>query len=218
MVNGTGQTYVTTTGLLGHGADLLPLQILVLNLLTNVFPALALGVGEGSPRVMQHLLARSERPVMHPGDWQLALGRGLRHSDDGRLARYRLSGPPLAGAAADGRQYHPFFGLAAAQLGYVFNSTGPRTPLQHNDVLRNRYMWMALALWSEFVKITHYQLFMCHILGLSAITRNGLFLLLVPASIVLGLGRLLGQLLGCRSAVAQPVVAQIGQLGSSQEH
>ena len=58
-----------------------------------------------------------------------------------------------------------FFGLAAAQLVYVFNMTSPRTPLRHHDVLRNRYVWMALVLWSGFVIITHYQLFMRQILG-----------------------------------------------------
>ena len=59
---------------------------------------------------------------------------------------------------------------------------------------------------------------MRQILGLSAVTRNGMFLLLAPAGMVLGLGCLLGRLLGCRNAVAQPVVAQIGQPGSSREH
>ena len=36
---------VTATGLLGHGAGLLPLQILFLNLLTDVFLALEVGGG-----------------------------------------------------------------------------------------------------------------------------------------------------------------------------
>ena len=127
-------------------------------------------------------------------------------------ARHQLGLPPTAANTI------LFFGLAAAQLVYVFNMTSPRTPLRHHDMLRNRYVWMALALWLGFIIITHCQLFMRQILGFSAITRNDLFLLLAPAGMVLGLGCLLGQLLGCRNAVAQPVVAQIGKSGSSREH
>ena len=167
---------------------------------------------------MQHPPHDQKGPVMHPGDWRLALGRGLSHSDDGHFARYRLSGPPLAGLPPTAANTILFFGLAAAQLVYVFNVTSPRTSLRHYDVLRNRYVWMALALWSGFVIITHYQLFMRQILGFSAIARNDLFLLIAPAGMVLGPGCLLSQLLGCRNAVAQPVVAQIGQPGSSREH
>ena len=121
------------------------------------------------------------------------------------LARYQLGLPPTVANTI------LFFGLAAAQLVYVSNMTGPRTPLRYNDVLRNRYVWMALALWSGFVIITHYQLFMCHILGLSAITRNGLFLLLAPAGMALGLGRLLGQLPECGSAAGSGPNRAVGE-------
>ena len=45
---------------------LLPLQILYLNLVTDVFPAFALAMGEGEPRHAQAAAARSERADPRP--------------------------------------------------------------------------------------------------------------------------------------------------------
>ncbi len=48
---------------------ILPLQILFLNLVTDVFPALALGVGEGSPALMQKPPRDPKEPLLTRGHW-----------------------------------------------------------------------------------------------------------------------------------------------------
>ena len=55
-------------GALAQGPlPILPLQILFLNLVTDVFPALALGVGEGSPALMREPPRDSARAdARHP--------------------------------------------------------------------------------------------------------------------------------------------------------
>ncbi|GAB2871275.1 cation-translocating P-type ATPase [Hymenobacter ruber] len=184
---------VTAAGLLGHGAGLLPLQILFLNLLTDVFPALALGVGKGSPRVMQHPPQDPQGPIMRPGDWRLAVAYAalmtvaLLGAD--YLARHQLGLTPAAANAV------LFFGLSAAQLVHVFNMAGGRTPLWHNDVLRNRYVWLALALCSGLIILAYVEPLLHRLLGLQKLTSVAVLLIAGPAVATLVFGQLLGWLM-----------------------
>ncbi|MGY3087287.1 Ca2+-transporting ATPase [Hymenobacter sp. UYAg731] len=194
---------VMAAGLLGHGAGLLPLQILFLNLLTDVFPALALGVGRGSPRAMQHPPQDPQGPIMRPGDWHLAVAYAalmtvaLLGAD--YLARHHFGLAPAAANAV------LFFGLAAAQLAHVFNMAGGHTPLWHNDILRNRYVWLALALCSGLMVLAYVQPLLHHLLGLQKLTLVALLLIAGPAVVTLVLGQLLGRLLaGKRPASNRP--------------
>ncbi|GAB3847210.1 cation-transporting P-type ATPase [Hymenobacter terrigena] len=190
---------VTATGLLGHGAGLLPLQILFLNLLTDVFPALALGVGKGSPHVMQHPPQDPQGPIMRPGDWHLAVAYAalmtvaLLGAD--YLARHQLGLAPAAANAV------LFFGLAAAQLVHVFNMAGGRTSLRNNDVLRNRYVWLALALCSGLMILAYVQPLLHRLLGLQPLTPVAVLLIAGPAVATLVFGQLLGRLMTSRRPV-----------------
>jgi Ca2+-transporting ATPase len=184
---------VTAASLVGTGLGLLPLQILFLNLLTDVFPALALGVGKGSARVMQHPPRDPQGPIMRPGDWQLA------------VAYAALMTTILLGSYFLARQYYGaseevgnnllFYGLAGAQLLHVFNMAGIGTPLRHNDVLRNRYVWLALALCTSLLLLTYFLPLLRNLLGIRPLTTPLLILVLAPAVLVLVLGQLLGWLL-----------------------
>jgi Ca2+-transporting ATPase len=64
--------------LIGLPAPLSPLQILFLNLVTDVFPAFALGLGQGSDRVLQDPPRLRSAPLVTQRDWQnvavLAIG------------------------------------------------------------------------------------------------------------------------------------------------
>jgi Ca2+-transporting ATPase len=183
---------VIATGLLGAGAGLLPLQILFLNLLTDVFPALALGVGQGSARVMDRRPQGPQAPVMRPGDWRLAgayaalMTAALLGSD--YVARHQVGLTPTAANTV------LFYGLAAAQLGHVFNMAPGR--LRDNDVLRNGYVWLALALCTGLMGLAYYQPLLHRLLGLQHLPPVALLLILAPAAVVLGLGQLLGYWLG----------------------
>ena len=200
---------VTAASLLGTGAGLLPLQILFLNLLTDVFPALALGVGKGSHQVMKRPPYEPKAPVMRPGDWRLAVAyatlmtAGLMVSY--YVARYRAGLSPAAANAV------LFYGLAASQLLHVFNMAGVGTRLRDNDVLRNRFVWLALALCTGLLVLTYYVPLLHDLLGIRPLTGVALGLILAPAVAVLVLGQLLGRLLsrwrhrrpGPASAVAE---------------
>ena len=51
-----------------------PLQILFLNLVTDVFPALALGVGEGDPHIMERPPRDPEEPIIARRHWAVITG------------------------------------------------------------------------------------------------------------------------------------------------
>lgn len=128
----------------GLPAPLLPLQILYLNLVTDVFPAFALGFGRGGEGIMR-------RPPRDPGEsivdwprWQLIgmLGAAITVATLVAFALalfwFRLESASAVTVA--------FLTLALAQLWNVFNMRLPETGPLRNEVTRNGYVWGALAL------------------------------------------------------------------------
>ncbi|HEY7535162.1 MAG TPA: cation-translocating P-type ATPase, partial [Thermodesulfobacteriota bacterium] len=55
----------------------LPLQILFLNLVTDVFPALALGIGEGDPQTMKRPPRNPKEPILSSQHWLTIGGYGV---------------------------------------------------------------------------------------------------------------------------------------------
>jgi len=123
---------------------LLPLQILFLNLVTDVFPALALGVGEGSPGVMRRAPRDPQEPILTRGHWGAILGYG------GLITTATLTALTLAFLWLDFEVERAvtvsFLTLALAQLWQVFNVRETGTRVWSNEVVRNPWVWGALAL------------------------------------------------------------------------
>lgn len=121
-----------------------PLQILFLNLVTDVFPALALGVGEGDPTIMNHPPRDPEEPVLTRGHWSAIAGYGfiITLSVLGVFALALTS----FGMNTEKAVTISFLTLAAAQLWHVFNMRDKDSNLILNEVTQNVYVWGALAL------------------------------------------------------------------------
>lgn len=123
---------------------LLPLQILYLNVLNDVFPALALGIGPGDPSVMRHPPRSAEEPIITRFHWGEILGYGA------------LIGATILGVffwAIHGAGLGPaevvttsFLSLSIARLLHVFNMRRPESGFLSNEVTRNPWVWAALAL------------------------------------------------------------------------
>jgi Ca2+-transporting ATPase len=129
---------------IGTQLPILPLQILFLNLVTDVFPALALGVGEGDESTMQRPPRDPSEPVLARRHWLGIAGYGAVFAGAGLGALLWASrGLGLEGDAA---VTISFLTLAFAQLWHVFNMRDVHASLFRNDVTRNRYVWGALAL------------------------------------------------------------------------
>ncbi|TGE23881.1 cation-transporting P-type ATPase [Hymenobacter aquaticus] len=180
---------VTAAGLAGHGAGLLPLQILFLNLLTDVFPALALGLGKGSPKVMHHPPRNPQAPIMRPGDWRLAATYATLMTLL-LLASYYVGRHYGLTTLAESNNVL-FYGLAGTQLLHVFNMASVGTPLRHNDVLRNGYVWLALALCTGLLLLTYLVAPLRALLGVQPLSPVVLALILAPAAATLLLAQVL---------------------------
>nr|MBI1229146.1 HAD-IC family P-type ATPase [Cytophagales bacterium] len=122
---------------------ILPLQLLFLNLLSDVFPALALGVGSGNPGIMKKMPKDPKEPILNTENWwQIALyGVILTVCISGAYyyAHFAWQQPEkITNNVA-------FFSLAFAQLLHVLNMRDANEKLFNNQVTRNKYIWMALA-------------------------------------------------------------------------
>jgi Ca2+-transporting ATPase len=123
---------------------ILPLQILFLNLVTDVFPALALGVGEGDPGVMKRRPRDPGEPIMNREHWTQMVGYGLLITGS-VLSALALA---LLWLELDRGQAITvsFLTLAFAQLWHVFNMRDRSSKLLSNEITRNRFVWGALVL------------------------------------------------------------------------
>ncbi|MDE3079602.1 MAG: cation-transporting P-type ATPase [Paracoccaceae bacterium] len=142
---------------------LLPLQILYLNLITDVFPAFALALGEGEGDV----LARPPRP---PTEQILGRPQWLRIGVQSVLMTIATF---AATAIADGDGAGQgtvvtvtFLTLAFAQLWQVFNMRSARAPVLVNEITRNPWVWAALGLCSVLLAVPPYVPPLAAVLGL----------------------------------------------------
>jgi Ca2+-transporting ATPase len=123
---------------------ILPLQILYLNLVTDVFPALALALGEGDARVMERPPRDPSEPVLTRAHWARIGGFGLLITVSVLAAL--LAALHWLGLDERGAVTVSFSTLALAQLWHVFNLRERGSSLLGNDVVRNPWVWGALAL------------------------------------------------------------------------
>jgi len=138
---------IGTASALGASMPLLPpLQILFLNLVTDVFPALALGAGEGAPDVLARRPRNPAEPVLAARHWRSLTGYALLITL-AVLAAFALALGPLALRPTEAVTVS-FLTLAFAQLWHVFDMREPGSPLLANEITRNPWVWGALALCS----------------------------------------------------------------------
>jgi Ca2+-transporting ATPase len=129
---------------LGSPLPLLPLQILYLNLVTDVFPALALGFGEGDPHVMERPPAQAREPLLAARHWcRIGTYAALLATTVMVLLLVVHVG---FGWSEKRTVTVCFLGLALAQLGHVFDMRSRGSRLFANDVVRNPWIWGALVL------------------------------------------------------------------------
>jgi Ca2+-transporting ATPase len=121
-----------------------PLQILFLNLVTDVFPALALGVGEGSAAIMDRPPRDPDEPIMTRQHWIAMGGYGFLITV-AVLVSLLLAQQWLL-MERERAVTVSFLTLAFAQLWHVFDMRDRGSSFTRNDVTENIYVWGALAL------------------------------------------------------------------------
>lgn len=144
---------VTFLGFLAPGSGLLPLQILFLNLVTDVFPALALGLGKGDKTVMDRLPRDPKKAIISSKDWvtiyiyafsmTLAVTAAIFYS-----TKTISADPKITNNVA-------FITLALAQLFHVFNMSSKHSNLFVNEITRNKFIWIALIICTVLMVLVY---------------------------------------------------------------
>jgi Ca2+-transporting ATPase len=160
---------------------LLPLQILYLNMINDVFPALALGLGGGYRDVMKHPPRPSDEPILTRYHWGEIMGYGVV------IAGTILGAFALAFTWLDmGTEQAvtvSFLTLSVSRLFHVFNMRNPDSGLLRNEITRNPFVWGALVLCIALLGLAVYVAPLANVLEVTPPGVDG-WLLVLGASLV----------------------------------
>jgi Ca2+-transporting ATPase len=135
---------VTTLGFVAPTSTLLPLQILFLNMVTDVFPALALGLGKGNKKVMTSPPRDPKHLIVSNKDW-ITIGLYAAAITLSVIVAVFFCNYTIS---ADSKVLNnvAFITLAFAQLFHVFNMSSAHSNFIVNDITKNKFVWLALSI------------------------------------------------------------------------
>ncbi|WP_435353085.1 cation-translocating P-type ATPase [Emticicia sp. SJ17W-69] len=144
---------VTLLGFLAPAAILLPLQILFLNMVTDVFPALALGLGKGDRTNMKKPPRSPKKDIIENKDWIAIMIYAITITLSVAFAviycqKIITPDNKVANNVA-------FITLAFAQLFHVFNMSSLSSKLWMNDITKNKFVWLAVLICTGFMVLVY---------------------------------------------------------------
>lgn len=161
---------VTTIGFIAPASTLLPLQILFLNMVTDVFPALALGLGKGDVTVMENPPRDPKDLIVSNKNWitiflyaatmTIAVIAAVIYckqviSTDNKIANNIA-----------------FITLAFAQLFHVFNMSSAHSNLLVNEITKNKFVWIAVFICISLIILVYVIPQMRSALGLEVLSAE----------------------------------------------
>ena len=131
-------------GFLALTSTILPLQILFLNMVTDIFPALALGLGKGDKTVMQAPPRDSEEDIVTNKNWVEIGVYSAIMTFSVILAvvycrEFITQDHKILNNVA-------FITLALAQLFHVFNMSSSKSKFLINEITTNHFVWYAIVI------------------------------------------------------------------------
>lgn len=165
----------------GAPLPLMPLQILFLNLVTDVFPALALGVGEGSPELMKNKPRPANQALLTRNHWiRIGLYGAL-------ISATVLGAMSIAVFVLEFDMQRAvtvsFCTLAFAQLAHVFNMRDNVRDIRSNEITRNPWIWIAVVVCIVAIIVVIYTPLFSNALSLSDPGIAG-WLVILPMSLL----------------------------------
>ncbi len=137
---------IATASIFSLHFQLFPLQILFINLITDVLPALALGVIEGNDAIMKEKPKSASAPIIDSKKWVTIIFYAV-------VIAITSVGGVLAShyTIHQSEGWNPllcnnilFFSLVFTQLLHVLNMGKTGTNYFKSEVFRNRYVWLAI--------------------------------------------------------------------------
>ncbi len=172
---------VTALGFIAPASTLVPLQILFLNMVTDVFPALALGLGKGDDTVMKRPPRDPKKDIITNKNWFTISIYSLVITFSVIVAvlycKYTITqDDQLLNNVA-------FITLTLAQLFHVFNMSSAQSRLFVNEITRNKFIWFAILICIVLLGIVLVVPQMRSVLNLSLLTVE-LWMVSIVASIL----------------------------------
>jgi P-type Ca2+ transporter type 2C len=144
---------VTALGFFAPASILLPLQILFLNMVTDVFPALALGLGKGDKTVMEVPPNDPKTPIVSGKNWFAVVIYALIITLAVILAIQYCKQTISTDAKVVNNV--AFITLAFAQLFHVFNMASMRSKFWINEVTKNKFVWLAILICAGLMGLVY---------------------------------------------------------------
>jgi P-type Ca2+ transporter type 2C len=161
---------VTILGFLAPASTLLPLQILFLNMVTDVFPALALGLGRGDKTVMERPPSDPKNLIISNKGWvTIAIYAALMTLAVIVAVLYCKQTITTDAKVANNVA---FLTLAFAQLFHVFNMSSAHSNLLVNKITKNKFIWLALMLCTALLLLVYALPQMRLVLGLEVLSAR----------------------------------------------
>jgi len=173
--------------LLNWPLAILPLQILFLNLVSDTFPALALGAGRGGKGIMEQPPRDPKEPILTAAHWWAVFGYGGVITV-AVLVGFRIAMVTL-GMEATQAVTVSFMTLAFAQLWHIFNMRDAGSGLIRNGIVYNPYVWAALVFCTAILVAAVYLPVISDVLTLSDPGLRGWTLILAMSLLPLAAGQ-----------------------------
>jgi P-type Ca2+ transporter type 2C len=167
---------------------LLPLQILYLNVLNDVFPALALGVSEGDPSVMGQPPRKKKESFITLYNWGEIICYGLLIG--GNLLAVFFIAMNWLGLSNTEAVTISFLTISVSRLLHTFNMRNPGSGLFKNEITKNIYVWGAIALSLSLLLTALYLPFLADILKVTPLSLKGWMLVLFASFVPLVVGQI----------------------------
>lgn len=144
---------VTTLGFYAPASILLPLQILFLNMVTDVFPALALGLGKGDSSVMEEAPKDPQAAILSNKNWVAIVLYALTMTVAVIVAIIYCK--QTIDTDDEVLNNIAFITLAFAQLFHVFNMASFHSKMLINEITRNKFVWFAIIICSGLMVLIY---------------------------------------------------------------
>ena len=175
---------------MGLPLPILPLQILFLNLVTDVFPAFALGTIEADDGVLDRPPRPPAEPILARRHWTRIVFYGVLIALTTLAALAIAMGPlALTGNAVTTMTFHT---LALAQLLHVFSMRNMRDRFLKSRLTRNGWVWGAVVLCLGILAVAQFQPHLANMLSLVPLPAEAWAAVAALAFVPVIAGRLFG--------------------------
>jgi P-type Ca2+ transporter type 2C len=183
---------ITVSALLAIASPLSPLQILYLNLVTDVFPALAIAVTRGDRNIMKQPPRDPQQNILVLSNWSAIIIYAMVITLSIFTANiYCRDYLHLNKMECNNIV---FISLALAQLWHVFNLPAASVRFFRNEITKSKYVWLSLIICIAIMLATYFLVPVRNVLSVSDISSTELIVIIIASLVPVAFIQLLKRL------------------------